>query len=532
MRHVGATAMNATSSRSHCIFTFKTSVSEEGGNAKMSQTHLVDLAGSERAGRTKATGDRLQEAAAINKSLSNLARVISELAKGKKRNNPPFRDSKLTYILKESLCGNSKTIMMAAISPSAIDYDETLSTMKFAQSVKQVQTHAVQNKVNEKSIEEQLRKELDSLKSKLQQYESEKSEDARRLSSMQRKYADFTQLVSIYGDNWDDLLEKEKNRMKKRTTILNLSDADMQKLSEMNPPSVSDGSDNSSGNESWSSYSTIASKTSKQVVTLIQLDCAMEKQDSLVRSQRSALVLTGPLARSVRTSVAEGQAAELREKLAHLRSMCKHAQETIAKLAMPGVPQVQLRAMAMVDPLEARTDFVIRISKSSVSGEEGPPTWIFELELSKCLKKLQLLAENPSNKAAFMDPWAKVSGTQENGAQRIGLNASVPETETLRAELSAAKAELAKMKSKFPQGMPMMQPSGRSSFMSLGGPENDFMPSMASLSAQEKANSIAGAIKGSFESAISAVDAAQQALERSDFKVVKKHTSQRRSGLL
>jgi len=88
--------------------------------------------------------------------------VISELAKGKKRNNPPFRDSKLTYILKESLCGNSKTIMMAAISPSAVDYDETLSTMKFAQSVKLVQTNAVQNKVNEKSIEYQLRKELDS----------------------------------------------------------------------------------------------------------------------------------------------------------------------------------------------------------------------------------------------------------------------------------------------------------------------------------------------------------------------------------
>mmetsp|Transcript_43876 Transcript_43876/g.139053 ORF Transcript_43876/g.139053 Transcript_43876/m.139053 type:complete len:141 (+) Transcript_43876:240-662(+) len=120
--------MNSGSSRSHCIFTFKTCVTGADGVQRKSQTHLVDLAGSERAGRTQAMGDRLKEAAAINKSLTTLASVIRTLvdnAEGKKKEQlPPFRDSKFTYILKESLCGNSRTIMMAAISPSGEDFED------------------------------------------------------------------------------------------------------------------------------------------------------------------------------------------------------------------------------------------------------------------------------------------------------------------------------------------------------------------------------------------------------------------------
>merc|ERR1712137_1098090 len=113
-----------------------------------------------------------KEGAAINQSLSTLATVIRELAKqssSKKgaKANPPFRNSKLTYILKESLCGNSRTVMMAAISPTLTDFEETLSTMNFAKSVKQVQTKAVANTANEKGIEEQLRLELDSLRQEL-----------------------------------------------------------------------------------------------------------------------------------------------------------------------------------------------------------------------------------------------------------------------------------------------------------------------------------------------------------------------------
>ncbi|CAK9103276.1 unnamed protein product [Durusdinium trenchii] len=205
MRHVSATAMNATSSRSHCIFTFKTSLTEPDQPSKVSQTHLVDLAGSERAGRTKATGDRLKEGAAINQSLSTLARVISELAKSaktKKKPNPPFRESKLTYILKESLCGNSKTVMMAAISPNFTDYDETLSTLKFSQSVKQVQTKAVQNAVNMSSVEAQLRAELNALKSQLQAIQARLMRGAPKLRDVQWTDLDLVRLWSFGGESF------------------------------------------------------------------------------------------------------------------------------------------------------------------------------------------------------------------------------------------------------------------------------------------------------------------------------------------
>ncbi|CAK0859105.1 unnamed protein product [Prorocentrum cordatum] len=172
MRQVGVTSMNASSSRSHCVFVFRISIKDEAsGECKLSQTNLVDLAGSERAKRTQADGARLKEGANINQSLSVLARVISSLAdRNRGSQNPPFRDSRLTYLLKESLSGNSKTVMVAAVSPSNWDYDETMSTLKF-QSVKLVQTSAKQNKDNEQNIERQLRAEADELKAKLLELE-------------------------------------------------------------------------------------------------------------------------------------------------------------------------------------------------------------------------------------------------------------------------------------------------------------------------------------------------------------------------
>mmetsp|Transcript_114371 Transcript_114371/g.220243 ORF Transcript_114371/g.220243 Transcript_114371/m.220243 type:complete len:562 (+) Transcript_114371:2-1687(+) len=180
LRAVSATAMNASSSRSHCMFSFKTCITEKGKVAR-SQTHLVDLAGSERAGRTKATGDRLKEGAAINQSLSALARVISELAKmsdpkvkNKKKIQVPWRQSKLTFILKDSLSGNSMTAMMAAISPNMPDYEETISTMQFCQTVKMVQTAGKKNQAQGGSIEDMLKAEVAKLQEQVAELLKEK----------------------------------------------------------------------------------------------------------------------------------------------------------------------------------------------------------------------------------------------------------------------------------------------------------------------------------------------------------------------
>ena len=131
--------MNATSSRAHTVstITFTQKFYEEDGtplNKRVSSINLIDLAGSERAGSTGATGERLAEGANINKSLMILGKVISTLAKnaGGGKMVVPYRESKLTYLLKPFLGGNARTAMIAALSPASINYDETLSTLRYA----------------------------------------------------------------------------------------------------------------------------------------------------------------------------------------------------------------------------------------------------------------------------------------------------------------------------------------------------------------------------------------------------------------
>lgn len=176
-RTVAATNMNETSSRSHAVFTLtltqkrhdaETSMDTE----KVSKISLVDLAGSERANSTGATGARLKEGAEINRSLSTLGRVIAALADvsvGKKKNASmvPYRDSILTWLLKDSLGGNSMTSMIAAISPADINFEETLSTLRYADSAKRIKNHAVVNEDPNARMIRELKEELAQLRSKL-----------------------------------------------------------------------------------------------------------------------------------------------------------------------------------------------------------------------------------------------------------------------------------------------------------------------------------------------------------------------------
>ncbi|CEP21674.1 unnamed protein product [Cyberlindnera jadinii] len=148
-RTTGATKMNDKSSRSHAVFTVSIRITEFDSNEYLvretnSCLRLVDLAGSERADATGATGVRFKEGSNINKSLTTLGRVFTSLTKNEK---PPFRDSTLTWLLKESLGGNSKTAMIACISP--VDYDETLSTLRYASLVKKIRLEATKNVVDQ-----------------------------------------------------------------------------------------------------------------------------------------------------------------------------------------------------------------------------------------------------------------------------------------------------------------------------------------------------------------------------------------------
>ncbi|XP_039953579.1 kinesin-like protein unc-104 isoform X4 [Bactrocera tryoni] len=175
-RTVAATNMNETSSRSHAVFTIfftqrrhdnMTDLTTE----KVSKISLVDLAGSERADSTGAKGTRLKEGANINKSLTTLGKVISALAeiasknkKSKKADFIPYRDSVLTWLLRENLGGNSKTAMIAAISPADINYDETLSTLRYADRAKQIVCKAIVNEDANAKLIRELKEEIQKLR--------------------------------------------------------------------------------------------------------------------------------------------------------------------------------------------------------------------------------------------------------------------------------------------------------------------------------------------------------------------------------
>ncbi|OMJ72629.1 hypothetical protein SteCoe_28884 [Stentor coeruleus] len=174
-RHVSSTSMNKESSRSHSVFSMNIeSKSNFDGlvNFKSSRFNLIDLAGSERQKSTACVGERLKEAGMINKSLSALGNVINslvELSEGKPR-HVPYRDSKLTFLLKDSLGGNSKTFIIANISPAVSAFSETLSSLKFAQRAKLIKNSAVINEDTSGTVQllktevKRLREELESVK--------------------------------------------------------------------------------------------------------------------------------------------------------------------------------------------------------------------------------------------------------------------------------------------------------------------------------------------------------------------------------
>ena len=178
-RHVSCTDMNKDSSRSHAVMTMRIESKKtlEGiQKITTSSFHIIDLAGSERPKRTNATGTTLKEAGMINKSLSTLGNVINclvDIGQGKKR-FVHYRDSKLTSLLRNSLGGNAKTLMIANISPAACSFFETYSTLKFAQRAKMIKNDAVINEDTTANVQ-QLKTEIRKLKLKISDLELEKA---------------------------------------------------------------------------------------------------------------------------------------------------------------------------------------------------------------------------------------------------------------------------------------------------------------------------------------------------------------------
>eukprot|EP00768_Dysnectes_brevis_P006574 gnl/Dysnectes_brevis/5232_a7431_603.p1 GENE.gnl/Dysnectes_brevis/5232_a7431_603~~gnl/Dysnectes_brevis/5232_a7431_603.p1 ORF type:complete len:626 (-),score=229.63 gnl/Dysnectes_brevis/5232_a7431_603:147-1907(-) len=193
-RVVAATKMNAHSSRSHSTFQVTVECSEIIGGKetiRVGKLNLVDLAGSERQERTGATGQRLKEAAKINLSLTTLGQVISKLVK--KSTHVPYRDSKLTRLLEDSLGGNAKTLMIANISPASSSCEESISTLKYADRAKQIKNKPKVNEDPKDAMLRQMREQIKALEDKLAMAKQTQSLRSRQLDQSKQQAAGMTQ---------------------------------------------------------------------------------------------------------------------------------------------------------------------------------------------------------------------------------------------------------------------------------------------------------------------------------------------------
>ena len=176
VRATAATKMNDVSSRSHAVFIMiveQMNMVNDGSDMhkqiKVGKLNLVDLAGSERVRVTGATGKRLEECKKINQSLSALGNVIAALTDMKARNHIPYRDSKLTRLLEDSLGGNCKTTMMAMVSPAFDSFNESLSTLKFATRAKKIKNEArINEDVDQRTLLRKYENELKKLREELE----------------------------------------------------------------------------------------------------------------------------------------------------------------------------------------------------------------------------------------------------------------------------------------------------------------------------------------------------------------------------
>ncbi|XP_071517126.1 kinesin-like protein Klp98A isoform X2 [Panulirus ornatus] len=225
-RTTASTHMNDTSSRSHAIFTvtfIQAKLLSDTPLETRSKIHLVDLAGSERADATGATGQRLKEGAHINKSLVTLGSVISALAEQAAKATSgknvfiPYRDSVLTWLLKDSLGGNSKTIMIATISPADVNYGETLSTLRYANRAKNIINKPTINEDPNVKLIRELREEILHLKSMLKETQvigpEANSETGNIIATLSQKQAKEKELTDQWTERWSEthtILQEQK----------------------------------------------------------------------------------------------------------------------------------------------------------------------------------------------------------------------------------------------------------------------------------------------------------------------------------
>ncbi|PSN43439.1 hypothetical protein C0J52_02647 [Blattella germanica] len=241
-RATAATGMNEKSSRSHSIFSIiLTQTQEETVNeechkhSRRSKINLVDLAGSERLSQTCASGDRLREGVSINRSLLTLGKVIAALAdsgNSKRKGFVPYRDSILTWLLRESLGGNSRTTMLATISPANIHLDETLSTLRYACQARTIVNRVRVNENPHDRLIRELRAEVDRLRNLREDYEQKQLLQASRAL----QHRDRSETLEQEMENLKEQLRQSEEQLAQaqKSWAQRLKEAELCKSAELN----------------------------------------------------------------------------------------------------------------------------------------------------------------------------------------------------------------------------------------------------------------------------------------------------------
>lgn len=232
-RAVGATNMNEHSSRSHAIFVVYIECSEVGpdgeAHIRVGKLNMVDLAGSERQAKTGATGNRLKEATKINLSLSALGNVISALVDGKST-HVPYRDSKLTRLLQDSLGGNARTVMVANMGPASYNYEETLTTLRYANRAKNIKNKPKINEDPKDALLREFQEEIKRLRNQLDKKGGGKSGSGRKKKKVRNADGSIVEEDDDDDDDGDDKdeylkqqqaqLEQEKQKLLQNHTMV------------------------------------------------------------------------------------------------------------------------------------------------------------------------------------------------------------------------------------------------------------------------------------------------------------------------
>jgi kinesin family protein C2/C3 len=243
-RATASTSLNETSSRSHMVLWVDITSGFEGQNGNKGTLFLVDLAGSERVKKSEVAGDHMKEAGHINKSLSALGNVMEAL--DRKSSHIPYRDSKLTYLLQDSLGGNSRTMMIVAVTPVDIAYDESIHALQFATRVRRINIGAAQRNVTSKNMEETVKSLTDEMKTLTRQKQKTESQlnilkkDNTRiqdklsgLNANRKSQASDNKTLDVLRKNNNEMAkrwEKEKNAREEVVEELEKSRKEMGKL--------------------------------------------------------------------------------------------------------------------------------------------------------------------------------------------------------------------------------------------------------------------------------------------------------------